>query len=122
MELTEEQKKMRKLYREYKIAQRKLEEHNSSVWEKDFAEKNRKAMKGVSESEEEFAKRNKKAWKNSNIDIKKVLGWFIFFIVLLYFYYFINDMLSNNSIKYFAGLCLVGGLIFGAYLVGGFNK
>lgn len=121
MKLSEEQKIMRKLYREYKIAQRNLQEHNS-IFEKDFDLKNQKAMKGVSESEEEFQKRNKKAWKNITFDTNKIFAWFIFLSCLIYLYYLFAGTLSINVVKYFAGICLVCGLIFSAYLVGGFDK
>lgn len=56
---------------------------DNSIFEKDFDLKNRKAMRGVSESEDEFAKRNKKAWKNLEKELSNEL--IILLMVLMVF-------------------------------------
>ena len=77
---------------------------SDSVWEKDFAEKNRRAVKGVSESEEEFQRRNKKAVQKleKNKSWVKFLGWFTLFICLIYVDLIISNRLDNIVVKYFA--------------------
>lgn len=57
---------------------------NDSIFEKDFADKNRKAMKGVSESEKEFAKRNKKAWGKLEKQVSNELFSLLMFFMILF--------------------------------------
>ena len=77
---------------------------NDGIWEKDFEAKNRKAMKGCSESEEEFQRRNKKAVDDLRKKNKKdrLLGGFLIVFLALGIYGVVADFFVVNALKYWS--------------------
>ena len=77
---------------------------NDGLWEDDFVAKNRKAMRGVSESEEEFQRRNKKAIDDLRKKNQKdrLLGGFLIMFLALGIYGIIADFFVVNALKYWS--------------------